>query len=114
MVTHTIMLTSSTPFTSSTVMAITPKTMLLPGQLLLLLPLLLSVLLWTPPAVAVAAVGRSHRHGLQCERITVAACQGLGYNMTAMPNQIGHADQSEAAEMVGFVAIGWLCERDST
>lgn len=88
---------SSTPSSSKTMPLLLSA--LLGGQLLLLL-------LWTPPtAAAVAAVGRSHhhRHGLQCERITVAACQGLGYNMTAMPNQIGHADQSEAAKMVGFV-----------
>lgn len=32
----------------------------------------------------------------QCERITAAACQGLGYNMTSMPNLAGHKTQMEA------------------
>uniref|UniRef100_A0A1B0ANH3 FZ domain-containing protein n=1 Tax=Glossina palpalis gambiensis TaxID=67801 RepID=A0A1B0ANH3_9MUSC len=35
-------------------------------------------------------------NGLQCQRITVSACQGLGYNMTAMPNLAGHTNQLEA------------------
>lgn len=39
--------------------------------------------------------------GIQCERITLAACQGLGYNMTAMPNLAGHASQAEAEVAVG-------------
>lgn len=34
--------------------------------------------------------------GLQCERISVPACQGLGYNMTAMPNLAGHTNQLDA------------------
>lgn len=38
--------------------------------------------------------------GMQCERITVPACQGLGYNMTAMPNLAGHTSQSDAENMV--------------
>ncbi|XP_030564387.1 frizzled-3 [Drosophila novamexicana] len=35
-------------------------------------------------------------NGLQCQRIAVAACQGLGYNMTALPNLAGHTNQLEA------------------
>uniref|UniRef100_A0A240SWC9 Frizzled-3 n=1 Tax=Glossina brevipalpis TaxID=37001 RepID=A0A240SWC9_9MUSC len=35
-------------------------------------------------------------NGLQCQRISVSACQGLGYNMTAMPNLAGHTNQLEA------------------
>lgn len=38
--------------------------------------------------------------GMQCERITVPACQGLGYNMTAMPNLAGHTSQTDAENMV--------------
>ncbi|XP_055842889.1 frizzled-3 [Episyrphus balteatus] len=34
--------------------------------------------------------------GLQCQRISVPACQGLGYNMTAMPNLAGHTNQLDA------------------
>lgn len=40
-------------------------------------------------------------NGLQCQRITVPACQGLGYNMTAMPNLAGHTNQLEAELRVG-------------
>ncbi|KAL7744080.1 hypothetical protein ACLKA6_009068 [Drosophila palustris] len=35
-------------------------------------------------------------NGLQCQRIAVSACQGLGYNMTALPNLAGHTNQLEA------------------
>ena len=38
--------------------------------------------------------------GIQCQRITVPACQGLGYNMTAMPNLAGHNNQIDAENMV--------------
>lgn len=37
---------------------------------------------------------------IQCERITVKACQGFGYNLTAMPNLAGHQSQSEAEFLV--------------
>ncbi|SPP78437.1 frizzled-3 [Drosophila guanche] len=37
-----------------------------------------------------------HSSGLQCQRIAVSACQGLGYNMTALPNLAGHTNQLEA------------------
>ncbi|XP_078700061.1 frizzled-9-like [Branchiostoma floridae x Branchiostoma belcheri] len=32
-----------------------------------------------------------------CERITIPMCIGIGYNMTRMPNRLGHIDQTEAA-----------------
>jgi len=35
-------------------------------------------------------------NGLQCQPIAVSACQGLGYNMTALPNLAGHTNQLEA------------------
>ncbi|XP_061400309.1 frizzled-3 [Musca vetustissima] len=35
-------------------------------------------------------------NGLQCQRITVSACHGVGYNMTAYPNLAGHTNQMEA------------------
>uniref|UniRef100_A0A1I8M8X4 Frizzled-3 n=2 Tax=Musca domestica TaxID=7370 RepID=A0A1I8M8X4_MUSDO len=35
-------------------------------------------------------------NGLQCERIAVSACHGVGYNMTAFPNLAGHTNQMEA------------------
>lgn len=41
--------------------------------------------------------------GIQCERITLSACQGLGYNMTAMPNLAGHLSQTDAELAVGLL-----------
>ncbi|XP_075158977.1 frizzled 3 [Haematobia irritans] len=35
-------------------------------------------------------------NGLQCQRITISACHGVGYNMTAFPNLAGHTNQLEA------------------
>ncbi|XP_037938162.1 frizzled-3 [Teleopsis dalmanni] len=46
--------------------------------------------------LAAGLVATQTTNGLQCQRITVTACQGLGYNMTAMPNLAGHTNQLEA------------------
>lgn len=46
------------------------------------------------------ASGYGRGSGIQCERITAPACQGLGYNMTAMPNLAGHTSQADAENMV--------------
>lgn len=37
---------------------------------------------------------------IKCERIISPTCQGLGYNMTAMPNLAGHTNQIDADLMV--------------
>lgn len=34
--------------------------------------------------------------GGRCEEITIPMCRGIGYNMTAMPNQLNHETQEEA------------------
>lgn len=34
--------------------------------------------------------------GAKCERLNVSFCRGLRYNMTAMPNFMGHEDQRQA------------------
>lgn len=36
----------------------------------------------------------------KCEPIQIAACQGLGYNVTYMPNFFRHPNQNEARESV--------------
>jgi len=56
-------------------------------------------------AAAAAAAGQTLQaaNGLQCQRITVPACQGLGYNMTAMPNLAGHTNQLEAELRVSLL-----------
>lgn len=41
----------------------------------------------------------------QCEWIPVTVCQGLGYNMTAMPNLIGHTNLLDAEIMVNALKI---------
>ncbi|XP_063994086.1 frizzled-4-like isoform X1 [Diachasmimorpha longicaudata] len=37
-----------------------------------------------------------HAGGAKCERLTVSLCRGLRYNLTAMPNFMGHTDQLQA------------------
>lgn len=41
----------------------------------------------------------------QCEWIPVTVCQGLGYNMTAMPNLIGHRSLLDAEIMVNEMPL---------
>lgn len=48
---------------------------------------------------------------IQCERIIAPSCQGLGYNMTAMPNLPGHNNQIDANLMV---SISLECFFDKT
>ena len=44
----------------------------------------------------------------KCERLTVSLCQGLRYNLTAMPNFMGHTDQLQAERGVITIII-MLC-----
>ncbi|XP_048375510.1 frizzled-9 [Sphaerodactylus townsendi] len=50
------------------------------------------------------------RGGGRCQPITIPMCQGIGYNLTRMPNLLGHEDQAEAAlklqEFAPLVAYG--------
>lgn len=41
----------------------------------------------------------SHRHA-RCERITIPMCMDMRYNLTRMPNLIGHTNQKDAAIQV--------------
>ncbi|XP_061144583.1 uncharacterized protein LOC133160692 isoform X2 [Syngnathus typhle] len=38
-----------------------------------------------------------------CEPLTIPMCQGLSYNQTMTPNQLGHATQRDAASKMSFV-----------
>lgn len=42
----------------------------------------------------------------KCERLSVTICRGLRYNLTAMPNFMGHTDQAQAergvSDLTGF------------
>jgi hypothetical protein len=39
----------------------------------------------------------------KCERIAVPMCKELGYNLTVMPNLVGHEDQQQAERAVSFL-----------
>lgn len=43
-------------------------------------------------ALAMSGVVLAHK----CERISIPMCQELGYNLTVMPNFVGHEDQLQA------------------
>jgi len=51
-------------------------------------------------AAAAAAGGYKGRSSGRCERITIPLCLDMKYNMTRMPNLVGHATQAEAAMQV--------------
>uniref|UniRef100_A0A6J0U9E4 Frizzled-9 n=1 Tax=Pogona vitticeps TaxID=103695 RepID=A0A6J0U9E4_9SAUR len=61
-----------------------------------------------------AALGRGEGGGGggggRCQAIAIPMCQGIGYNLTRMPNLLGHAHQAEAAlklhEFAPLVAYG--------
>lgn len=53
------------------------------------------IILPIPIALATQS-SSSSSNGLQCQRISVTACQGLGYNMTAIPNLANHNSKLEA------------------
>lgn len=59
-------------------------------QRLFMLVLFMQMMWWRPAL------------GIQCERISVPACQGLGYNMTTMPNLVGHNSQADAEMVVSY------------
>lgn len=44
-------------------------------------------------------------NGHKCERITVPICSELGYNLTVMPNFVGHEDQTTAEREVCHVFL---------
>jgi hypothetical protein len=47
------------------------------------------------------------RHGRarKCERISLQMCQDIGYNLTVMPNFMGHEDQLTANRAVIIFAL---------
>lgn len=59
-----------------------------------------------PASAAAAAAATGYRPSRyesgRCERITVPLCVDMKYNMTRMPNLVGHSSQSEAAMQVGI------------
>ena len=53
-------------------------------------------------AAAAAASGYKGRLTGRCERITIPLCLDMKYNMTRMPNLVGHSTQAEAAMQVCY------------
>ena len=41
----------------------------------------------------------------KCERISLHMCQDIGYNLTVMPNLMGHEDQLQAERGVIIVDV---------
>lgn len=74
---------------------------------------------WTPGfalmmmLLAVSVSGYQSLHEGRCERITIPLCTDMKYNMTRMPNLVGHMNQKEAAlqvnEFIPLVQFG--CSR---
>lgn len=58
--------------------------------------LLLLVLLSLRPRAAVEAFGEGEDDEMTCDPIRISMCQGLGYNVTKMPNLVGNVLQSDA------------------
>lgn len=55
-----------------------------------------------------ADISNEHQfpHNERCERITIPLCLDVEYNMTVMPNSIGHSKQDEAAlEVHQFIPL---------
>lgn len=61
-----------------------------------------------------------HGRARKCERITIHMCQDIGYNLTVMPNLMGHEDQLQAdrgvilfryqTDLSDFMLYVYVCE----
>ncbi len=79
----------------------------------LFISLLFLTLILTPPTSGPALGGglRSPAGyggavgGERCEKITIPLCADMKYNMTRMPNLIGHTSQKEALQVHEFIPL---------
>ena len=68
---------------------------------------------WSVNAYNVRHQGQLHRDedpgadSAKCEKLNVSFCHGLRYNLTAMPNFMGHEDQSQAERAVSFFRVSF-------
>ncbi len=63
-------------------------------------------MLKTLNATTIQASSVNDLNGLnKCKRITTSTCQGLGYNLTMIPNLAGHNDINDANLMVIIVKM---------
>lgn len=63
------------------------------------LKMVLRIVVLILSAASIRGWGINHAHpgtGAKCERLNVSFCRGLRYNLTAMPNFMGHEDQRQA------------------
>ncbi|KAK0130828.1 Frizzled-10-A [Merluccius polli] len=59
--------------------------------------LLLTCVLWSSGGLAISSVDPDRSGEGRCQHISIPLCKDIGYNMTRMPNLMGHEDQKEAA-----------------
>ena len=76
----------------------------------LALSLLLLALLTPTSGVSSSRFLSQETNNGKCERITIPMCMEMKYNMTIMPNLVGHADQKDAVlqlnEFIPLVQVG--------
>jgi len=65
-------------------------------------------------AAAAAAGGYKGRSTGRCERITIPLCLDMKYNMTRMPNLVGHSTQAEAAMQVRSMLLRFSFRMDQS
>jgi len=46
---------------------------------------------------AISSIDQERPGEGRCQEIAIPLCKDIGYNLTVMPNLMGHEDQSEAA-----------------
>lgn len=74
------------------------------------LKMILPIVMLTLSAILGLVHGWGINHGHagtvpKCEKLSVSFCRGLRYNLTAMPNFMGHEDQRQAERGVCFTIL---------
>ncbi|KAJ3604298.1 hypothetical protein NHX12_029039, partial [Muraenolepis orangiensis] len=59
--------------------------------------LLITCVLWSGGGRAISSIDPGRSGEGRCQHISIPLCKDIGYNMTRMPNLMGHEDQKEAA-----------------
>lgn len=71
---------------------------------------LVLVTLCSLQTVSAVSYSRFQENNAKCERITIPMCVDMRYNMTSMPNLVGHPSQKDAAiqlnEFIPLIQVG--------
>ncbi|CAL8343195.1 unnamed protein product [Lota lota] len=59
--------------------------------------LLITAVFWSGGGLAISSIDSDRSGEGRCQHINIPLCKDIGYNMTRMPNLMGHEDQKEAA-----------------